>query len=118
LFLCPWKPFIVEAYIDAAFISHHHSKSHTGLLILVGGFIIFSASTNVLLKKELLALTYYVDFVELFQDFVNFLLVYTSKTPIIYQDHTMGCMINYTRWWNYKNKTFTSKNAFSYGSYH
>ncbi len=34
-------------------------------------------------------------------------------TPILYQE--IGNIIHYARWWNHKNKTSKSKNAFTYG---
>lgn len=93
LILQPYKSF-VEAYIDAAFTLHHDSKSHSGVIILVGGIIIFASSrkqkcvTKSPTKSELVPLTDNMDFIELFQEFVSFFLDEEPRTPIIYQDST------------------------------
>jgi hypothetical protein len=34
----------IEAYIDAAFALHFDSKSHTGIVIFIGGALVYAAS--------------------------------------------------------------------------
>ncbi len=34
----------VEAYVDAAFAPHADSKTHTGVVIFIGGALVFAAS--------------------------------------------------------------------------
>ena len=46
LILHQYKPFIIEAYIDAAFALHLDSKAHMGVLISVGGVIVFFSITK------------------------------------------------------------------------
>ncbi len=61
----------VEAYIDAAFASHTDSKSHTGVIILVGASLVYVASkkqkcvTKSPTEAELVGLTDNIGLVEL-----------------------------------------------------
>jgi hypothetical protein len=42
--LCQKCLLQVEAYIDADFASHRDSKSHTGVIILIGGSLVYVAT--------------------------------------------------------------------------
>jgi hypothetical protein len=94
LLLRPEGVFKVEAYVDAAFAIHSDSKSHTGVSIFVGGALVYAASRKekCMMKSptesELVALTDNVGFVELFEEFLSFLLNIKERMPIIYQDCT------------------------------
>lgn len=94
LLLRPAGVFRVEAYVDAAFAIHGDSKSHTGIAVFVGGALVYAAlrkqkcMTKSPTKSELVALTDNVGFVELFEEFLSFLLNVKERTPIIYQDCT------------------------------
>jgi len=86
--------FKVEVYVDAAFAIHSDSKSHTGVAVFVGGALVYAASrkqkfmTKSPTESELVALTDNVGFVELFEEFLSFLLNIKERTPVIYQDCT------------------------------
>jgi hypothetical protein len=86
--------FKVEAYVDAAFAIHGDSKSHTEVAVFVGGALVYAASrkqkcmTKSPTESELVALTDNVGFVELFEEFLSFLLNVKERTPIVYQDCT------------------------------
>jgi hypothetical protein len=94
LHLRPEGVFRVEAYVDAAFAIHGDSKSHTGVAVFMGGALVYEASrkqkcmTKSPTESELVALTDNVGFVELFEEFLSFLLNVKERTPIIYQDCT------------------------------
>jgi hypothetical protein len=84
--------FKVEAYVDAAFAIHGDSKSHTGVAIFVGGTLVYAASRKQKctakspMESELVALTDNMGFVELFEEFLSFLVNIKERTPIVYQD--------------------------------
>jgi hypothetical protein len=94
LFLAPWKVFNIEAYMDASFATHMDGKSHTGVFIKIGGVGVFLASRR---KKfvsksptevELIALSDNFGFVELFHEFLAFVLNCSVQVPTVYQDST------------------------------
>jgi hypothetical protein len=84
----------VIAFIDAAFALHFDSKSHTGVMILVGGSVVYVASRKQQCiaksptEAELVALTDNLGLVELFHEFTVFLLGQRTPVPIVYQDCT------------------------------
>jgi hypothetical protein len=90
----PTKPLRVIAYIDAAFATHDDSKSHSGVALFVAGVLVYSASrkqtciTKSPTESELVALSDYVGFIELFQEFISFMVSEKLPTPIIHQDST------------------------------
>jgi hypothetical protein len=90
----PTKPLRVITYIDAAFATHEDSKSHTGVALFIAGVLVYSVSrkqtcvTKSPTESELVALSDYVGFVELFQEFISFLVSEKLPMPIIYQDST------------------------------
>ena len=90
------KPFIIEAYIDVAFVLHHELKSQRGIFDFWKGELsylkhqenkICVAKSSI--ESEFVALTDNICFIENFQEFVSFLLNEKSETPIIYQDNTL-----------------------------
>ncbi len=64
--LRPRGIFRLEAYIDASFALHLDGKSHTGIVM----------------EAELVALSDNVGFVELFHEFVSFMLNCKIGTPM------------------------------------
>jgi hypothetical protein len=95
----PIKPLRVIAYVDAAFAIHDDSKSHSGVALFVAGVLVYSASrkqtcvTKSPTESELVALSDYVEFIELFQEFVLFMVSEKLPTPIIHQDSTSVIML-------------------------
>ncbi len=73
--IAPNRPLRVLAYVDAAFATHDESKSHSGVAIFVAGVLVFSASkkqsciTKSPTESELVALSDYVGFIELFRPY-------------------------------------------------
>ena len=83
------------AFIDAAFALHFFdSKSHTGVIITMGGVVIYISSRKQKCiaksptEAELVGLTDNLGLVELFHEFLSFLFGKPIPTPIIYQDST------------------------------
>jgi len=82
------------AFIDAAFALHFDSKSHTGVLIVIGGVVVYISSRKQKCiaksptEAELVGLTDNIGLVELFHEFISFLFGKPIPTPIIYQDST------------------------------
>jgi hypothetical protein len=92
--LRPDKPLQVEAYIDASFATHMDGKSHSGAIVLVGGVgVLFTSRkqncvSKSLTEAELIALLDNVGLVEMFHEFLSFVLNHKVGTPIVYQDNT------------------------------
>jgi hypothetical protein len=92
--ITPNRPLRILAYIDAAFATHDDSKSHSGVAIFVAGVLVFSASkkqsciTKSPTESELVALSDYIGFIELFHEFISFLIPDDIPVPIVYQDST------------------------------
>jgi hypothetical protein len=82
----------VVAYIDAAYALHGDSKSHSGIVMYVGNTLVYVSSrkqkcmSKSPTEAELIALTDNLGLVELFQEFVVFVMKKTTKTPMIFQD--------------------------------
>eukprot|EP00590_Aulacoseira_subarctica_P007934 CAMPEP_0172427188 /NCGR_PEP_ID=MMETSP1064-20121228/40977_1 /TAXON_ID=202472 /ORGANISM="Aulacoseira subarctica , Strain CCAP 1002/5" /LENGTH=176 /DNA_ID=CAMNT_0013171267 /DNA_START=105 /DNA_END=635 /DNA_ORIENTATION=- len=83
------------AFIDAAFALHFFdSKSHTGVIITIGGVVIYISSRKQKCiaksptEAELVGLTDNLGLVELFHEFISFLFGEQIPLPIIYQDST------------------------------
>jgi hypothetical protein len=74
------------------FAAHNDSKSHSGMVVFVAGMLVYASSkkqgcvTKSPTESELVALTDNIGLVELFEEFVAFLINETIATPIIYQD--------------------------------
>ena len=72
--------------MDAAFAIHSDSKSHTGVAVFVGGALVYAASRKqkCMMKSptesELVALMDNVGFMELFEEFLSFLLNIKERT--------------------------------------
>jgi predicted small secreted protein len=90
--LKPNALFRVVAYIDASFSAHPDGKSHSGIVVKVGGAPIFFGSkkqkciSKSPTEAELVALSDNVGFVELFAEFVAFVTNSEQMKPLIYQD--------------------------------
>jgi hypothetical protein len=82
----------VVAYVDAAYALHGDSKLHMGVVIYVGGTLVYVASrkqkcmSKSPTEAELIALTDNLGLVELFQEFVEFVTKKKIKPPLVYQD--------------------------------
>jgi hypothetical protein len=82
----------IRAYVDAAFALHSDSKSHTGVMVYVGETLVYVSSkkqkcmSKSLTEAELIGLTNNLGFIELFQEFVEFLVGRKVNTPIVFQD--------------------------------
>jgi hypothetical protein len=82
----------VRAYVDAAYALHNDSKSHSGVALYVGKTLVYVSSkkqkcmSKSPTEAELIALTDNLGFVELFQEFVEFLTMSKQKPATIYQD--------------------------------
>jgi hypothetical protein len=87
--LIPTQPMNVISYIDAAFATHDDSKSHSGVAIFVSGMLVYASSkkqtcvTKSPTKSELVALTDNIGLVELFEEFITFLIKDQIPTPVI-----------------------------------
>jgi hypothetical protein len=94
LTLRPRGIFKLEAYIDASFALHPDGKSHSGIVVLLGGVGVFYASrkqkciSKSPTEAELVALSNNVGFVELFHELVSFILNCKIGIPMVYQDNT------------------------------
>jgi hypothetical protein len=82
----------IRAYVDAAFALHSDSKSHTGVMVYVGEMLVYVSSkkqkcmSKSPTEAELIGLTNNLGFVELFQEFVEFLVGRKVNIPIVFQD--------------------------------
>jgi hypothetical protein len=87
----PREPLKITAYIDAAFAAHDDSKSHSGMVVFVAGMLVYASSkkqgcvTKSPTESELVALTGNIGLVELFEEFVAFLINETIATPVVSQ---------------------------------
>jgi hypothetical protein len=82
----------ITAYVDAAFAIHQDSKSHTGVIVFVGKTLVYVSSkkqkcmSKSPTEAELIGLTDNLGLIELFQEFVEFVLGKKVETPLVYQD--------------------------------
>jgi hypothetical protein len=82
----------VVAYMDAAYALHSDSKSHSGVIIYVGGTLCYVSSrkqkcmSKSPTEAELIALMDNLGLVELFQEFVEFITRKKVSTPVVFQD--------------------------------
>jgi hypothetical protein len=89
----------IRAYVDAAFALHNDSKSHTGVMVYVGETLVYVSSkkqkcmSKSLMEAELIGLTDNLGFIELFQEFVEFLIGKRVNTPIVFQDCSAVVML-------------------------
>jgi hypothetical protein len=94
LILKPTQSFKVTVYIDASFAIHNDGKSHTGIVIFVSGVTVYCASKKQKCvgksptEAELVALSDNLGFVELFHEFISFIMNSKVGIPLIYQDNT------------------------------
>jgi hypothetical protein len=84
---------------DAAFATHEDSKSHSRVAVFIARVLVYAASkkqaciTKCPTESELVTLSDYVGFVELFHEFLSFLISNQMSTPVIYQDSTSVIML-------------------------
>jgi hypothetical protein len=80
--------------VDASFLAHPDGKSHSGVVVKVGGApLFFSSKKQKCVSKspteaELVALSDNIGFAELFAEFVAFVMNSEQMKPLIYQDST------------------------------
>jgi hypothetical protein len=81
--------------VDASFSAHPDGKSHSGVVVRVGGAsVFFGSKKQKCVRKspteaELVALSDNVGFIELFAELVDFVINETrGRTPVIFQDNT------------------------------
>ncbi len=83
---------IIRAYVDESYVLHTDSKSHTGVVIYVGNTLAYVSSrkqkcmSKSPTEAELIGLSDNLGRVELFQEFLEFLMMQEIKMPVIYQD--------------------------------
>jgi hypothetical protein len=82
----------VVAYVDAACALHSDSKSHTGVVIYVGDAMVYislkkqECMSKSALEAEMIALMDNLGLIELFQEFVKFVMKKKARIPVVYQD--------------------------------
>ena len=92
--LQPQGVFSVVAYVDASFAIHADSKSQTGCVIFVAGVPVYCSSkkqkcmTKSPTEAELVGLSDSLSFVEIFAEFLAFVIDQKTHPPVIYQDNT------------------------------
>jgi hypothetical protein len=91
--LLPTKGDIrVDAYVDAAFCSHVDGKSHTGVIVRIGGALVMTKSTKQKIvsrdstEAETIGLSDHTDKILWFHHFLKS-QGYDPEPPIIYQDN-------------------------------
>jgi hypothetical protein len=92
--LKPNTLFRVVMYVDASFLAHPDGKSHSGVVVKVGGMPVFFGSkkqkcvSKSPTEAELVALSDNIGLAELFAEFVAFVTNSEQMKPLIYQDST------------------------------
>ena len=87
-------PKTLRMFVDAAFAMHPDAKSQTGVAVFMGKALLFAASRKqkCVLKSptdsELIALSDNVNFVELFAEFMAFIMNTKYVKPFVYEDCT------------------------------
>jgi hypothetical protein len=90
----------VCAYVDASYAIHEDSRSYTGVVVYVGNTLAYVSfcKQNGLTKSptevDLLGLLDNMSMVELFEEFVCFIMNRAPKTPKIYQDCTAALSLD------------------------
>jgi hypothetical protein len=80
--------------VDMAFASHVGSKSQSGIVVFLGGTMVFGALrkqkcvTKSPTESKLVTLTDHIGFTEAFAEFFGFIVGEEAKAPTIYQDST------------------------------
>ncbi len=84
----------LEVYVDAAFASHVDSKSQSGIVVFLGGAMVFGASwkqkcmMKLPMESKLVTLMDHISFAEAFTELFGFIVGEEAKAPTIYQDST------------------------------
>jgi hypothetical protein len=79
-------------YVDAAYALHEKAESHSGVVIAIGGAVVFVSSKKqkCVAKSptgaELIALSDNIDLIKLFGEFLEFVCGKEVPKPIIYED--------------------------------
>ena len=82
----------IDAYIDAAFCAHMDGKSHTGIIIRIGGALVYAKSTKQKIvsrdstEAETIGLSDHTDKVMWFHRFMGY-QGHNLQPPAIYQDN-------------------------------
>jgi hypothetical protein len=87
----PKGMFDVWAYVVASFATHEDSKSHAGCVVMVGGVLVLreqKCMTKSPTKAELVGLSDNLSFVEIFVEFVEFIINQRLRVPEICPDNT------------------------------
>jgi hypothetical protein len=101
---------MIRAYLDASYALHTDSKSPTGVVIYVGNTLAYVSSRKQKCmskspsEAELIGLLDNIGRVELFQEFLEFLMMREIKMP-------GGGIIGYKGWWCHADKTPTGTYA-------
>ncbi len=84
----------LEVYADAAFASYVDSKSQSGIVVYLGGAVVFGTSRKqkYMMKSptesKLVVLTDHISLAETFAEFLGFIIGEEVRAPTIYQDST------------------------------
>jgi hypothetical protein len=79
----------ITAYIDVTFAIHQDSKSHTGVIVYVGKTIVYVSSkkqkcmSKSPTEAELIGLMDNLGMIELFQEFVEFVMGKKVEAPLV-----------------------------------
>jgi hypothetical protein len=79
-------------YVDAAYALHEKGESHSGVVVAIGGTVVFVSSKKqkCVAKSptdaELIALSDNIDLIKLFNEFLEFIRGKNVPKPIIYED--------------------------------
>ena len=117
LVLEPSGDLRVEGYIDASFGCHHDGKSHTGVLVTVGGCTVLSASSKQKIvtrnstEAELVALSDKLLVVTECQEFLKAQGVDVG-VPVVYQDNTSTISLVTKGGGQYRNRYMRVRQAF------
>jgi hypothetical protein len=90
----PTGIFRVVAYTDASFSAHPDGKSHSGIVVQVGGVSVYFGSRKQKCvcksptEAELVALSDNLGFIELFGEMLEFMLNTKCEVPLVYEDNT------------------------------
>jgi hypothetical protein len=108
---------MVVAYVDAAYATHNDSKSHSGVIVYVGHTLayVLSKKQKCISKSpteaESIALTDNVGLVELFREFVEFLIMRKISVSIVYEDCNAVVSLVTLGGGRDEDKAFVCKNA-------
>jgi hypothetical protein len=79
-------------YVDAAYALHEKGESHSGVVVALGGLVVFVSSkkqkcvAKSLTDAEVIALSDNIDLIRLFKEFLKFIRNGEVRKPIIFED--------------------------------